>query len=76
MLLAFMYSYSPHFGERSIFAFLLIFMVFFFLLRYSSHTKKYTQDFPVGPMTKNPPASAGEMGSFPGPGRFHMLRVS
>ena len=73
MLLAFMHSYSPHFEERSIFAFLLC---FFFLLRYSSHTIKYTQGFPVGPMTKNPPASAGEMGSFPGPGRFHMLRGS
>ena len=25
-------------------------------------------------MVKNPPAKAGDMGSIPGPGRFHMLR--
>ena len=24
-------------------------------------------------MVKNPPASAGDVGSIPGPGRFHML---
>ena len=52
------------------------FRSFFFLLRYSSHTIKYTQDFPVGPVTKNPPANAGEMGSDPGPGRFRVPRGS
>ena len=31
-------------------------------------------DFPGGPTVRNPPASAGEMGSVPGPGRFHMPR--
>ena len=31
-------------------------------------------DFPGGPVVKNLPASAGDMGSIPGPGRFHMPR--
>ena len=30
--------------------------------------------FPGGAVVKNPPANAGDMGSSPGPGRFHMLR--
>ena len=30
-------------------------------------------DFPGGPVVKNPPASAGDMGSIPGPGRSHIL---
>ena len=29
-------------------------------------------DFPGGPVVKNPPASAGDMGSTSGPGRSHM----
>ena len=29
-------------------------------------------DFPTGPKVKNPPAKAGDTGSVPGPGRFHM----
>ena len=29
--------------------------------------------FPGGPVVKNLPASAGDMGSSPGPGRSHML---
>ena len=29
-------------------------------------------DFPGGRVDKNPPASAGDMGSIPSPGRFHM----
>ena len=29
-------------------------------------------DFPVGVVVKNSPASAGDMGSSPGPGRSHM----
>ena len=29
-------------------------------------------DFPGGPVVKNLPASAGETGSIPGLGRFHM----
>ena len=31
-----------------------------------------TLDFPGGPVVKNPLASAGDTGSIPGPGRFHM----
>ena len=30
-------------------------------------------DFPGGAVVKNPPASAGDMGSIPGPGGSHML---
>ena len=29
---------------------------------------------PGGPVDKNPPASAGDKGSIPGPGRSHILR--
>ena len=29
-------------------------------------------DFPEGPVVKNPPANAEDMGSIPGPGRCHM----
>ena len=29
-------------------------------------------DFPSGPGIKNPPANVWNMGSVPGPGRFHM----
>ena len=30
--------------------------------------------FPGGAMVKNPPANAGDTGSFPGPGRSHVLQ--
>ena len=33
--------------------------------------KVQTFDFPGGPVVKNPPTNAGDMGSMPGPGRFH-----
>ena len=29
-------------------------------------------DFPGGPVGKNPPANAGDVGLIPGPGRSHM----
>ena len=32
----------------------------------------YFRNFPGGTVDKNPPANAGNMGSIPGPGRFHM----
>ena len=32
------------------------------------------QGFPGGAVVKNPPASAGDTGSSPGPGRSHMPR--
>ena len=32
------------------------------------------QDFPGGPLVKNLPANAGDMGLIPVPGRFHMLQ--
>ena len=31
-------------------------------------------DFPGGGVVKNPPASAGDTGSSPGPGRSHLLQ--
>ena len=34
----------------------------------------WTEDFPGGTVDKNLPANAGDMGSIPGPGRFHMPR--
>ena len=37
-----------------------------------SPTRKNVQDFPGGPVKKNPPARAGDTGLIPGPGRFHM----
>ena len=46
---------------------------------FSSQTKKHIlaaiygkQDFPGGPVVKNVPADAGDTGSIPGTGRFHM----
>ena len=35
-----------------------------------------SQDTPGGALDKNPPANAGDVGSIPGPGRFHMPRSS
>ena len=37
-------------------------------------SKKLEQDFTGGPMDKNPPANAGNMGLIPDPGRSHMLQ--
>ena len=34
--------------------------------------KEVCTDFPGGPVVKNPPANAGDMGSIPSSGRFHM----
>ena len=36
--------------------------------------KRKSWDFPGGPLVKNLPANAGDTGSIPGPGRFHMPR--
>ena len=35
--------------------------------------KMSPEDFPAGTVDKNSPANAGNTGSVPGPGRFHML---
>ena len=35
--------------------------------------KLWSRDFLDGTMDKNPPPNAGNMGLFPGLGRFHML---
>ena len=37
-----------------------------------SPTRKNVQYFPGGTVNKNPPASAGDTGLIPGPGRFHV----
>ena len=42
-------------------------------LVYPTFKNKF-EDFPGGAVVKNPPANAGDMGSSPGPGRFHMPR--
>ena len=39
-------------------------------------SERLTWDFPGGTVDKNPPSSAGDMGSIPGPGRFHMAGSS
>ena len=36
--------------------------------------QKFVQDFPGGLLVKNPPASAGDIGSISDPGRSHMPR--
>ena len=36
----------------------------------------YFGGFPGGAVVRNPPANAGDTGSCPGPGRFHMPRSS
>ena len=40
----------------------------------NSDIKEICRYFPGGAVAKNPPASAGDMGSSPGPGRSHMPR--
>ena len=40
---------------------------------WEAHAIKNNQrDFPAGPVDKNLPANAGDVGLIPGPGRFHM----
>ena len=34
--------------------------------------KRRVGDFPGGTVVKNPPTNAGDTGSLPGPGRYHM----
>ncbi|XP_057401698.1 cystatin-A isoform X2 [Balaenoptera acutorostrata] len=41
-----------------------------------SGTNYYIKGFPGGAVVKNPPASAGDTGSSPGPGRSRMPRSS
>ena len=36
-----------------------------------SGLRKTTVDFPGGPVVRNPPANAGDIGLSPGSGRFH-----
>ena len=36
-----------------------------------AHSENF-RDFPGGAAVKNPPANAGDRGSSPGPGGFHM----
>ena len=41
-------------------------------LKTENLNKMGIRDFPGGAVVKNPPASAGDTGSSPGPGRSHM----
>ena len=41
-----------------------------------SFLKKEEQDFPGGPVAKNPPTNAGDVGSIPGLGRLHMTGMN
>ena len=50
---------------------LILFKVYNSVFQY--HLKG-AQDFPGGPVVKNPPASAGDTGSIPGLGRSHVPR--
>ena len=38
--------------------------------------KKQHQDFPGGPVVKNPPANTRDRSLIPDPGRFHMLQAT
>ena len=50
-------------------------MVYCGNLIFSYESKDYRhRDFPGGAVVENPPASAGDTGSTPGPGRSHMPR--
>jgi len=40
----------------------------------STAESKTSLRLPGGPVVENPPANAGDTGSIPGPGRFHMPR--
>ena len=42
------------------------------LLKLFLNIKSKDVDFPGGAVVKNPPAKAGDTGSIPGPGRYHM----
>ena len=53
--------------QKQIFTYLLIVWAFVFLFK-----SKAEMGFPGGTVVKNPPASAGDTGSSPGPGRSHM----
>ena len=43
------------------------------LKKKKKHTQTLNTGFPGGSAVKNPPANAGDMGLFPGPGRSHMM---
>jgi len=45
----------------------------YFRQYYKTRVSKKCEDFPDGPVVKNPSASAGEAGSIPGLVRCHML---
>ena len=41
-------------------------------LRSTCLVNNHREDFPGGPVVKNPPANAEDTGFIPGPGRFHV----
>ena len=42
-------------------------------LKQEAKSESLQLDLPDGPVVKNTPANAGDKGSIPGPGGFHML---
>ena len=42
------------------------------VILFSRKKERNLGDFPGGAVVKNPPANAGDTGSSPGPGGFHM----
>ena len=63
-------SFNPHNSPIT----LRLLLSPFFQMRMLSlrKVKKIAHDVPGGAVVKNPPANAGDTGSNPGPGRFHM----
>ena len=47
-------------------------VLLFKILQTNISSKRLYRDFPGGVVVNNPPASAGDTGSSPGPGRSHM----
>ena len=58
-----MFMYLPNFHNEHV----------FFYFKKNSYLKIAMLDFPGGPVDKNPPANAGDLGLNSDPGRSHML---
>ena len=67
---------SGSFGGDGI---LIVFCILIVVMVTGTHIcvkNSYKWDFPDGTADKNLPANAGDTGSVPGPGKFHMLQSS
>ena len=65
-------AHSLSFSPTPCFIVLHIYIWFLPLLPKNSQSKTRSWTFPGGPVDKNPPANAADMGSISGPGRSHM----